>query len=158
MAKDNNNTGKIVLYTVGGLIAFSIVRELLENLGLWQSKESKDYDQEKANPYSFWNPLFWRQGGEGTLLLTNAKCQWLYNEIYESFGFFNDDESRIYSAFKTLKTQSQLSYFSWWLQNNKGTDLLDWLKGTNTGPIGDHLDTEEISVITNYFKQLPKYK
>lgn len=154
----NSNTVKYVAIGLGVLFVFPAIRGLMENLGVWQSKDSKDFDNAQANPYSYWNPLFWQQGGEGSLLITTSHCNWLYNEIYNSFGIFDDDESRIYAAFKTLKTQSQLSYFSWWVNKNKGIDLLDWLKGGNYGPIGDHLSTSEIAVITDYFKKLPKYK
>ena len=157
MAK-NNNTVKYVALGAGALILFPAVREIMEQLGFWQSKESKDFDNNQNNPYSYWNPLFWTQGPENTLLITEAGCQWLYNEIYNSFGVFDDDEGRIYAAFKSLKTQSQLSYFSYWCREKKGVDLLDWLKGGNYGPVGDHLSTSEIAYITEYFKKLPKYR
>lgn len=159
------SVGKIDLDTaivIGGgavlFFGFDVVKKLFENIGFWKSPGEKSYDEEANNPYSFWSPRFWEQGGDGTLLLTHAKCTWLYDEIYDSFGFWDDDESRIYAAFKTLKTQSQLSYFSYWVAINKGTDLLDWLLATKTGPVGDHLSADEIKVITDYFNKLPKYK
>lgn len=154
------DTGTIITIGAGVALLFGMktISSILEELGVIKSKDGKDYDNNINNPYSFWNPLFWQQGGPGTLLITAAHCQWLYSEIYNSFGIFNDDEARIYAAFKTLKTQSQLSYFSWWIQQNKNLDLLKWLKGGNWGPIGDHLSVAEIAVITDYFKRLPKYK
>lgn len=140
---------------IGG---FSIIRKILIELGLFQSQEGQEYDENVSSPKSFWNPLFWQQGPVGTFLITHAGCTWLYNEIYDSFGVLGDDEARIFAAFKTLKTQSQLSYFSDWVQRNKGKDLLKWLKGTDWGPVGDHLSVAEIAVITDYVKKLPKYK
>lgn len=157
--------GKIDMSTLlvigaGGvmLLGFDTIKKLLESVGLWDDKDTKDFDDQIQNPDSFWNPLFWQRGPDGTLVLTNDFCVWLYDEIYNSFGVLNDSEARIYAAFKKMKTQSQLSYFSWWVQKNKGTDLLEWLKGGKYGPVGDHLSVAEIAVITNYFNGLTKYK
>lgn len=140
------------------IFGFSTLKKFFEGLGIFQSKEGKEFDQEISDPGSFWNPGFWQKGGSGTLILTDAACEWLYNEIYNSFSIWGDDEKRIFSAFKTIKTQSQLSYFSYWLMQKKNIDLLKWLKGSDWGPVGDHLSVDEISVITTYIKQLPKYK
>jgi hypothetical protein len=147
----------VLMVAAGGtlILGFDLVKKLLVNLGIWDSPEEQSYDDEVNNPYSFWSPLFWQQGPDGTVLITNSGCEYLYNEIYDSFGILGDDESRIYA---TLKTQSQLSYFSWWLAKNESLDLLNWLLGNNTGPIGDHLSTAEIKIITDYFSKLPKYK
>lgn len=153
-----NNTGTYIKWGIITLVAFPMVRATMENLGLWQSKEGKDFDNQQTDPGSFWNPKFWESGPDGTLLLTEASCSWLYNEIYDSFNWYNDDESRIYAAFKALKTQSQLSYFSHWVQTRKGMDLLDWLIGGKYGPVGDHLSAAEVYNITEYISKLPKYK
>lgn len=157
--------GKIDMSTLlvigaGGvmLLGFDTIKKMLESIGLWDDADTKDFDNQIENPDSFWNPVFWQRGPDGTIVLTHDFCTWLYNEIYDSFGIFDDDESRIYAAFKRLKTQSQLSYFSYWVQKNKNTDLLEWLKGGKYGPVGDHLSVKEIAIITDYFKGLPKYK
>lgn len=140
------------------VVGFSTIKKLLESLGIFQSQDGKDYEDLLSDPGSFWNPGFWKAGPVGTLILTTGSCEWLYNEIYNSFSVWGDDENRIYAAFKQLKTQSQLSFFSDWVQSNKGTDLLRWLHGSNVGPVGDHLSVSEIAVITDYFKKLPKFK
>lgn len=154
------DTGTVVAVGAGVLLltGFSVVKKLLEGIGIFQSQDGKDYEQHLSNPGSFWNPGFWEKGPSGTKLITQAGCEWLYNEIYDSFGFWGDDENRIYAAFKTLTTQSQLSYFAWWLLRNKNMDLLRWLHGSNFGPVGDHLSVSEIAVITDYFKRLPQWK
>jgi len=162
---DKKKVGKIDMSTLlligaGGamLLGFDTIKKLMESIGLWKSKDEKDFDENTSNPDSMWSPLFWTKGGTNTLILTNSFCNWLYDEIYDSFGVFNDDEARIYAAFKQLKTQSQLSYFSYWVQQNKGTDLLEWLIGGKYGPVGDHLSVSEIKVITDYVSKLPKYR
>lgn len=142
------------------IMAFKTIKNILEEIGLGQSEEGQSYDEHLANPNSFWNGLMWKKGPVGTHLLTNAQCTWLYDEVYNSFSIWGDDEQRIYAAFKggLIKYQSQLSYFSYWVQQNKGKDLLRWLHGGNWGPIGDHLNVEEINVITEFVARLPKYK
>lgn len=140
------------------LIGFKTLTKILEEIGLFKSKEAKAYEDQVGDPGSFWNPGFWRTGPGGTKLLTHEFCQWLYEEISDSFGIFDDNEDRIYAAFHRLTTQSQLSYFSYWVQMNKSKNLLSWLIGGNIGPVGDHLSAKEINKITDYFKQLPKYK
>lgn len=139
-------------------IGLDTLKKFLLELGIGQTPEGNQYDENVSNPNSFWSPLFYQKAPAGSLLLTSASCQWLWDEINDSFGTFGDDEARIFAAFKGLKTQSQLSFFSWWVQQNKGVDLLKWLKGTDYGPFGDHLSVKEIAVITDYVKKLPKYK
>lgn len=166
LSQEKKKLGKVdtgTVFAIGTglamLLAFKTITKILEDLGLSQSEEGKNYDEHLANPYSFWNPLFWTKGPTGTHLVKSDTCKWLYDEIYNSFSFWGDDEQRIYSAFKeTIKYQSQLSYFSDWVQKNKGKDLLRWLHGGNWGPVGDHLSVSEIQVITDYVSKLPKYK
>lgn len=153
-----NNTGTYIKWGAIFLFGFPLLKQTMEGLGIWRSKEEKNFDNQQSDPGSFWNPQFWRTGGDGTLLLTDAACNWLYNEIYDSFSLINDDESRIYAAFKTLRTQSQLSWFAHWVQTRKGMDLLDWLIGSKYGPVGDHLSAAEVYNITQYINKLPKYK
>lgn len=153
----NKNT----LFLIGGAIALlygsKLLKTLFEGLGISQTKEGQEYDQQISNPGSFWNGELWQKLPPPARILKNETCEYLYNEIYDSFSWYNDDETRIYAAFKSvIKAQSQLSYFSWWLQKNKNMDLLRWLHGSNYGPLGDHLSVEEIAVITNYVQGLPK--
>lgn len=164
-SKPKRSVGKIDMPTllvvgVGGamLIGFDVVVKFLRELGIGQTKEGHDYDDQVSNPGSFWSPNFWKAGPPGTHLVTNDYASQLFNEIDNSFGFLGDDEAAIYAAFKKLSYQSQLSYFSYWVQQNKGLDLLKWLKGSDYGPWGDHLSVKEISVITDYFSRLPKFK
>lgn len=143
---------------IAAIIGVKTITNILEKVGLFSSKESKNYDEHVSNPKSFWNPLMWKDGPAGTMILRHEFCQWLYKEIYNSFHWYGDDEDRIYAAFHNLKTQSQLSYFSYWLQENKKLNLISWLIGSNIGPFGDHLSAAEIDKITQYFNKLPKYK
>lgn len=163
MANKNQINPNTVLIISGGIVAIlvgmPIIKSILENLDLIDTKSEKDFDEQINDPGSFWSPVFWQKCGAGTKLLKIADCENLYNEIYDSFGIFDDDETRIYAAFKNnIKYQSQLSFFSWYMSKYKNKDILDWLIGSKYGPFGDHLSTGEISVITDYVKKLPKCK
>jgi len=140
------------------LIGFKTISKLLTELGIFSSQGAKDYEAEVENPYSFWNPLFWQKAPAGSWILRVETCEWIWNEIINSFSTWGDNEDRIYAAFHTMKTQSQLSFFSEWVQTNKKKNLLTWLLGGDIGPFGDRLSAYEISKITDYFKRLPKYK
>jgi hypothetical protein len=155
---------KETVVTVGAVVLLfygsKLLKSLFETLGISQTKEGQEYDQLLADPGSFWNSLYWRKiaPGRPVHILSEANANSLYEEIYDSFGIFNDDEARIYAAFKYyIKYKSQLSYFSEWVNKKKGLDLLRWLHGSNYGPVGDHLSVAEIAVITDYVKGLPNY-
>lgn len=140
------------------LIGFLTLKKLLEGIGIFQTQDGKDFDAHLSNPYSFWNPLFWQQGGEGTKLLTAATCAKMINDINGKFQPMGDDEDGIFAIFKSnIKTQSQLSFLAWWTQKELKMDLLEWLKGSDYWP-NDHLSVSEIAVITDYVEKLPKYK
>lgn len=158
MPKVDEKTVIIATMGIAAIIGVKTITNLLERIGIFSSKESKSYDDHVTNPKSFWNPLMWKDGPADTLILKNQFCEWMYKEIYNSFSFWGDNEDRIYAAFHSLKTQSQLSYFSYWMQENKNINLLSWLIGSNIGPWGDHLSASEINKITQYFNRLPKYK
>lgn len=154
----DKNTVLVVGLGAALFMGFGVIKNILEGLGIFQSQDGKDYEDHLSDPGSFWSPEMWKKGPAGTLIITEAGCQHLFSEIYNSFSPFGDDEARIYAAFKTLKTQSQLSYFAWWVREKHGVDLLRWLHGGNVGPIGDNLSVAEIAVITDYFNKLPRWK
>jgi hypothetical protein len=151
-----------ILWLGGGLIALRYLAPLLgavdrvfEATGISESAAARSLDQMKQDPGSFWNGQFWRRIGPGAKLLRTADAQALWNDISSAVGYFNDDEQAVFAAFKKyIRYQSQLSYFAWWLGNNKGVDLLTWLEG-GTFP-ADRLSAAEIDIITQYVKKLPR--
>lgn len=154
--KIDKNTVITVGAIIGLLYGAKLLKNIFEFLGISQTQEGQNYEQNLSNANSYWNGQYWQKQGPGTRLIKEAGCEYLYNEIYDSFNWYDDNETRIYAAFKTIiKAKSQLSYFSWWLQTKKNMDLLRWLHGSNYGPFGDHLSVEEIQVIDDYVKTLP---
>lgn len=138
------------------LKGFKLFDGILEGLGLSQSQAGHDYDEQVSNPNSFWSAAFWKAAPAGSKLLKTADMQNMKDAIEDAFGVFGDDEAKVIGVFKSLQTQSQLSFFADWFQQQTGNDLLKYLKGTDYWP-NDHLSVQEISVITDYIKRLPKY-
>lgn len=153
------DTGSVVAVGVGALmfIGLDTIKKFLLELGIGQTKEGQDYDDQVSDPGSFWSPGFWKTGGAGTKLLTEATCIRINDQIVNAFGMWNDNEAAVIAAFKQMQTQSQLSFFAEWFARVQGMDLLKWLKGSDIWP-DDRLSVKEISIITDYFKGLPKYK
>ena len=61
------------------------------------------------NPFS---PVFWKKAGAGALLIKKELALQLSKRIYDAMGYLSDDESEVYSVFRTLKSQSQVSFLS----------------------------------------------
>jgi hypothetical protein len=142
---------------IGGMyIVIKYGPDILEKLGLKQSKDEKDTESAVSDPNSYWDPSFWKKGGTGTLILKGQMVADLMTLLEWSFGAFNDDEAAVINAFKTFKTQSQLSYFADQFQQKKGKRLADWLF-SDSWP-DDRLSLSEMAEINKYIEKLPKYK
>ena len=155
------DTGTIVAIGAGIVIIWGLkgLKKFFNQLGITESKDTTDVNKEAENPNSPWSPNFYltaKSKGVAMLLLNTAGCEWLYKQIDDAFGVFDDDEAAIKGAIRgMIKTQSQFSFFAWWLSQNKGKDLLDWLRG---GAYWDKLEDSDVAEITSYVKGLPKYK
>lgn len=158
------STGDVLAVGAGVMMltGFSVIKKMLEGLGLWDSKDTKDADAEAANPNSPWSPNFWKAGPSGTLLLRADEMNQMLQQIKDSFGWFDDDEQGPLGVFKShIRTQSQLSFFADWFNTSDASgeamgDLLTWLRGTSWP--NDRLSDSEVAVIRNYISSLPKYK
>lgn len=164
LKEEKKKVGKIEMSTVlaigaglGIVLGFDTIVKILRELGIGQTKEGQDYDDQVSDPGSFWSPAFWKTGGAGTKILTNADVISINDQIINAFHWYNDDEAAVTAAFKRMHYQSQLSYFADWFAGYQGQDLLKWLKGSDIWP-DDRLSVAHIAEITNYFKQLPKYR
>jgi hypothetical protein len=153
----NIDTGTILAIGAGIAVIWGLtgLKGLLNKLGITDSQDTRDLDQEASNPYSPWSPLFWNQGPSGTKLLNVATMQNMYDTLQSAWGYFDDDEEKAIGVIKGLKTQSQLSFFADWLQKTKSIDLFDYMRG---GAYWNRLEDSDMNELTQYIKQLPKYK
>jgi hypothetical protein len=156
MGKINAEHITLLGMAVAGVTGFSIIKKVLEGLGIWESKDTKDLDNVATNPYSPWSPNFWKQGPANTLILTEAGANEKIATLANCFGFFNDNEEGAKAVFTNFKTQSQLSYFSEKFEAAMKQDLLKWLRG-GWWP-EDRLSDADVNEINQYILRLPKYK
>jgi hypothetical protein len=155
------NTADIMpfLYIGGGLIAFSLVKKVLEKLGLWDSKDTKDLDNAANDPNSFWNPNYWitikppNQNYSYAINESTAK-NWC-KEIYDAFGPFDDCEECAISVFKRCRTKANASFLVWVFQREYSMDLLGFLRG-GLWP-KDRLSDADVNVINQFINGLPNY-
>ena len=141
--------GTILL--VGGIAAglyFGVFDPILKALGVKDSAEDKKA-KDLGNAEAF-NPSYWRTGGAGTLVITDAGARAYAKVIYDSHGFFNDDEDKVRGVFRQLRTKSQVSYLAdkFYQIYNKG--LFDYLK--------TFLGSSDLSAISDIVRNLPNFK
>jgi hypothetical protein len=155
MAKQDDS--KLLLYGGGLLIIyFGILRPILEKFGLATSQaEQQVINQQNLpnnkNPFS---PLYWKTIS-GAKLITRNATNALAKRIFDSMGFFSDDEPGVFSVFTQLKTKTQVSWLADIFQQNYKMDLLDFLKrGKGQLPQAGLSDTE-LQQLLNIVNTLP---
>jgi hypothetical protein len=156
--KFNIDAGTIVAIGAGVAVIWGLtgLKKLLNSLGITESADTKAADEIASDTTSPWNPIMYQKAPSGSKLLTNQQCENLYNAIDSSWGYFDDDEEKIIGSIKAvIRYQVQWSFFSWWMANKKGIDLLDYMRG---GAYWGRLEDSDINEITKYIESLPKYK
>ena len=152
------------LYTkiaIGAGIYFFVVRPLLQKVGIVKTAEDKLVESQTnlGNSQNAFSPIFYKTGPAGTKLLTYAGSADLAKRIYEAMGYFTDDESAVYSVFRSLKTKSQVSFLAERFASIYGVDLLEYLKrGRNQFNPGSGMNTDELAVVLNIVNKLPSFK
>lgn len=144
---------------VGGVIGFDLIKKSLEGLGIWDSRDTKDLNEESSNPNSFWSPNYWQT-------VKPANKNWTYaineqtaldwcKEIKDAFGVFNDNEEQAIAVFKRCRTKANCSFLAWVFQKYYNQDLLTYLRG-GAWP-QDRLSDADVNVINKYISNLPAY-
>lgn len=143
---------------LAGVLAFDLIKKILEMIGIWDSRESKGLDQAATDPNSFWNPNYWMNIPAGTNYtnpITESQAGRYADIIYESFGAFNDNEEETIGVFKRLPSQAAASFLAWKFGNMYGQDLLTFLRG-GVWP-QDRLSDSDVYTINSFVQRLPKY-
>ena len=146
---------------IGAGVYFFIVRPILQKIGIVKTPEERLVENQNnlpnnVNPFS---PIFWKQGGAGTKILTSGAAKLYSEKIYNALGYFTDDEAAILGVFRSLKTQSQVSYLCDSFFQLYKVSLLDFLqKGKNQYNPASGLNSEELNTIIQIVNNLPKYK
>lgn len=141
-------------------LGWKLIYTLLQDLGIFLSKEDKNVRDELRNSESPFSPTFWQKGPTGTLLLYEATAQKFVYDIYHALGFWHDDFDTIYGIFQTMKTKSQVSYLADKFQKRYNVGLLSFLNdGNSTLSLPwDGLRNSNLSKIIDLVNSLPDYK
>lgn len=142
-----------ILLIGGAIISFDLLKKLFESVGIWNSAETKQLDNQASNPGSYWNPNYYTQFSSYSYALDTTQAAALAKQIYESFGMFNDCEECVKSVFKSLKTKSNVSFLAKVFAANYGQDLLSFLRG-GIWP-QDRLSDSDVAEIDSYISKLP---
>jgi len=84
------------------------------------------------------------------ILLQTAAAHRFASDIYSSFSFWNDDEQRIFSVFRSLKDKAQVSQVAAAYQSKYHANLIDVLS--------DQLNESEVTTILTIIRNLPNYR
>lgn len=147
-----------IVLLIGGVLGFSVIKKILEGLGLWDSADTKDLDNASTNPLKWWNPNFWMSKPPDvsyTNPITESTARQFANTIYNSFGAFNDNEEQAINVFKMLPSQAAGSFLAYVFGNTYNMDLLTFLRGGSWPQ--DRLSDADVNLIDNYVSNLPKY-
>lgn len=146
------------LLIAGAALGFVLLKQLLEALGIWKDPDERRLDDLSKDANSFWNPNFWQTKPANqtyTAPITLSVAKTYADEIYNSFGAFNDCEECVKAVFKRCRSQATASFIAYAFNQNYGMDLLDFLRG-GVWP-QDRLSDKDVNEITNYVLTLPKY-
>lgn len=166
---------KIGLYIAGAFFAYKGIVKLAETFGIKKTEEEEKVEEATessaatsteaviTNPFLAFNPLYskalvaaynkkypskvWntaRQEG-----MERERYKFFARELLNAKGIINDDENRIYSIFRTIQTQYQLSLLSLVFSYYWKKDLLEYLKGV--------LNADELKPILDQVKNYPQY-
>lgn len=106
------------------IIILVVVFGLLFKWGLFTRKEKRierDID-EIVKKKNFFNPNLWKTASS-SILLPVQSAKNIASIIEDSWGWFNDDEDKIYGAFRSLKNKIQVSQVSFYYLSMFGEDL-----------------------------------
>jgi hypothetical protein len=149
-----NKEDKIILIAVSGIavVYFGLLNPLLKYLGIKDSEETKLLDNEASATGSPWNPNFYKSV-PNAIILKRAYAENLAQTIYNSFGYFNDNEEQATGAIKSLMFKTQVSFLSQVFYELYKQDLLKFLRGGNYPQ--DRLSDKDVNELNLFVNKLP---
>lgn len=148
----DNEKIKSVLLITGGVVGLSLIKQLLDKLGLGADPSAAD----QVDPGSPWKPSYWQQFNSFTYAINQATAEQYSKTIHNAFTITQDDFNAIKSVFFALRTKANVSYLSYIFSHLYNEDLLTFL--TNGGGIlpWDGLSQSQMQVLIDYVNNLPK--
>ncbi len=108
--------------------------------------------ESKAFDLHYWETIG-KKLGKPMYMLTVASARAYAKDIRDSWGFFDDDENKIYSVFRALKDHVQVSQVAYqYYMDPKGSkiNLIDDLKS--------RLAKDEVGQVMEIVKKMPPYR
>jgi hypothetical protein len=156
----------IVIKTFGGISSFfdSIGKtrdSVLQKIGVQDSKQEAadkvaiQKAKEQASLISSpWNPAFYKNSPNDSLLFYSSTAKKLAAQIYDSVGIVYDNSDQGVAAIKQAQTQTQISFLADIFNQLYSQDLFAYMQF--------HYDTEaqlaNLHTIIDYVNSLPPYK
>lgn len=158
-SKQDNETLKLLLYAGGGALVFFTLKKgftgLLEKIGLKNSPNKKNVDDEIADTSSPWQPIYYKnQMKKGAVTFyAYAFNAYIAKQIYNSVHWYGDDWSQAFGSIKNMKTKVRISRLAEVFYELYKKDLLEWLRG-ETFP-NDRFSYDEVEQAIKYVDKLP---
>lgn len=123
---------KVIGWGVGiGAAYFLLLRPILISTGVIDSAEDKQREKVESqfgtSLSSPFNPS-WYKTVPGAILITRATAENLAKILYDGFGFWNDDEDKVYAVFRQLKAKTQVSWLADVFAQEYNADLYQFLR------------------------------
>lgn len=141
---------KIALGLGGSALAyFGVIRPILKRTGIVKSAEEsrKEREFEKADEEaagagtgSPWNPNFYKSR-RGAVLLPASTAATYAKQIFDAYGWFNDDEDAVYRVFSAMKYKTQLSQLADVFAARYSADLYNYIR--------DFFNDDEMKIVLN---------
>jgi hypothetical protein len=139
------------LLPVGGLIFLVIFgKKVLEKIGLVDSKDDKNLESNLSNKYLTAEPFLEfrkKTGFKVPTYVEDSLINGFVKRLYDSKGFFNDDEDNVYSIFRSAQSKLQVSCFAYYFNQIKGRNLIEYLSS--------FLNSSEIARISEIIDKKP---
>lgn len=111
---------------------FVVIKPILETLNVVDTATEKKERKliEKFDTSEFWSPNYWKKlSTTGKVKLTKKQTALdLAKRIYESKKFFNDDENKLYSVFRLINYQTQVSWVAFNFDLLYQSDMWNYIK------------------------------
>jgi hypothetical protein len=127
--------------------------KILQKFGVFKTSEEKQEGKslESLESSNYWDyNKFLKTLPAGALLLTQGGATAYANDIYDAKGIFNDDEDKVYSVFRAMKTQGQVAALSKRFNQIYSKDLYTFIRG--------FFNDDEMLTLKKLLDAKPKYK
>lgn len=135
----------IVALVSGGFAIYYLAKKVKE---LFTGSEEQKKELATFGNQKYWSVEMWK--APGAYIITSAGVDKLIQMLNDAPGTFNDNEEKVYSVFRILKTQSQVSYLSYKWDQGSNISLYDYLS--------KFLSDAELFTIKKIIDSKPKYK